>query len=366
MLELESKPDAEDALSRMEAWWSGENDERAILTIGIDSPTPEPRIYATHRDRWLDFDYRIERAVQETSVRPTIAETFPVFEPNLGPDILSTIYGLDLTFEDSTSWGSPVIESLDRFFELAPDFCAELWQAMERLQRMAIEAGKGRWITLFTDLHPNIDILSALIGPQNLCLAIADEPKIVAEAVERLAPVCAEAYRRQLNPLLEAGLPIGCWMQAFSRSTTYVAQCDFSALIGPAFFRDSVFPAIRTEMAEAERNIYHLDGPDALRHLDLLLEAQEIDAVQWVYGAGNGPARRWLPVYRRIRDAGKAIRVECEDVEDIRFLNDELGPRGVWYAANFSAPDLPSAERILASLSPAPLQRSLRPGYLSE
>jgi hypothetical protein len=337
----------------MERFWMRENDDRALLTIGVDYPAiPETKSYTTERDRWLDFDYRVDRALLEVDLKEYVAETFPVFEPNLGPDIVSTIFGLNLEFEPSTSWGSPVVETIEQIMAIEPTFDAELWQAVTRLQQMGLEAGRGRWITLFTDLHPNMDVPSALMGPEALCMAIADEPEAVARVLKQVTVTCLEAYQRQIAPLVEEGLPIGCWMRALSRCRTHAPQCDFSAMIGPLFFQQHVLPSIREEMALADRNIYHLDGPSALHHLDALLHVPEIDAIQWVYGAGNGPARKWLPVYRRILNAGKAIRVEAEDVEDIRCLSEELGSKGVWFVANFSAPDREMAERLVRLISP--------------
>ncbi|MDR3688066.1 MAG: hypothetical protein P4L46_01715 [Fimbriimonas sp.] len=350
-LSLPSKPDAEVALDLMERWWLRENDERAILSIGIDTPPlPETKTYHTERERWLDFDYRVDRALAEVDRRTYFAETFPFFEPNLGPDIVSTLFGLDLEFHPDTSWGTPIVETVDQVLAIEPNFDAPLWAAVEKLQAMAIEAGRGRWITLFTDLHPNIDVPSALMGPQDLCMAIADDPELVEHAVKHVTKGCLAAYERQVAPLVAENLPIGCWMRALSRTRTHAPQCDFSAMVGPAYFERSILPSIREEMALAERNIYHLDGPDALRHLDALLDVPEIDAIQWVYGAGNGPARRWESVYRQILAAGKGVRVEAEDVEDIRVLDRALGPAGVWYVANFSAPDLEMAEKVLAIL----------------
>jgi len=352
VFELSKKPDAEIALERMERFWRQENEDRALLTIGVNSPyLPDTKTYKTERDRWLDFEYRVERAILEVERRTYIAETFPVFEPNLGPDIVSTLFGLNLEFEPSTSWGSPIVGSVEEILGIKPDFEADLWRKVVLLQQMGLEQGKGRWITLFTDLHPNIDVLSALMGPEALCIAIADDPELVAQCVAQVTGPCIEAYRRQIEPLQKAGLPIGCWMNAFSSLPTHAPQCDFSAMIGPTFFRENILPSIRLEMAEAHRNIYHLDGPSALHHLDALLELPEIDAIQWVYGAGNGPARKWEPVYRRILDAGKSTRVEAEDVEDIRYLAEQLGSRGVWFVANFGAPDKEMAERLVTMLS---------------
>ncbi len=352
MLELTAKPDAAEALQRMERWWLRENDDRAILTIGVETPSRlEAKTFSSPREAWFDFDYRIERALADVEHGCYVAETFPCFEPNLGPDIVSTIFGLKLEFEPSTSWSVPIVDSIEELLSLKPDFGVDLWQDVEKLQRMAIEAGKGKWITLFTDLHPNMDVLAALMGQEPACIAVADEPDQVARAVEFVTPVCVEAYNRQIRPLEEANLPIGCWIRGLSRHRTYVPECDFSILIGPKFFKESVLPTIREEMKASDRNIYHLDGPGALRHLDAILEVPEIHAIQWVYGAGNGPARNWLPVYKKILDAGKGIRVEAEDCEDIRILNEELGSKGVWYAANFSAPDLEAANRIVNLLA---------------
>ena len=74
-------------------------------------------------------------------------------------------------------------------------------------------------------------------------------------------------------------------------------------------FREAILPSLRREIGHMKYSLFHLDGPGALKHLDALLELDELDAVQWVYGAGAGPAARWLDVYRRIQDAGKGLQI---------------------------------------------------------
>jgi hypothetical protein len=93
-----------------------------------------------------------------------------------------------------------------------------------------------------------------------------------------------------------------------------------------------VLPGIKLEMTPLNRSIFHLDGPAALRHLDLLLELDDLHAVQWVQGAGNGPATQWIDVYRRCLDAGKSVQIIPEGGPDIALACLEaLGPRGVWF-----------------------------------
>jgi hypothetical protein len=88
-------------------------------------------------------------------------------------------------------------------------------------------------------------------------------------------------------------------------------------------------PGIAEECRHMEANIYHLDGPDALMHLDALLEIPELNAIQWVYGAGNGRASDWLDIYRRCQDAGKGIQIHL-GVDELDVFMENLRPEGVW------------------------------------
>lgn len=352
-MNLRRKPDADESLARMEAWWKGQNVDRPILSLYVASPAPAPRQYPNARAPWFDYEARLDDARWACARGTYVAETFPTFEPNLGPDILSTVFGLDLEFAEGTSWGAPTCETLEDVFGAIEraSFDAPLWQEVEKLHARSVAEAEDLWIPLFTDLHPNADVISALMGPEAACIASFEEPEAFGRAIEALTPIFVEAYRRQVTPILEAGFPVGCWMRGFSTRPTHVPCCDFSAMIGPDAFREHVLPSIRAEMAVADRNIYHLDGPDALRHLDALLEVPEIDAIQWVYGAGHGPARRWTDVYRRILAAGKGVRVEAEDLEDIATLHPLLGPAGVWYVSYVGFRDEADAQELIRAVS---------------
>jgi hypothetical protein len=77
-----------------------------------------------------------------------------------------------------------------------------------------------------------------------------------------------------------------------------------------------------------EATIYHLDGPNALRHLDSLLAIKELNAIQWVYGAGNGRASDWLDIYKKCQAAGKALQIEIEPSE-LEIMIENLRPEGI-------------------------------------
>ena len=108
--------------------------------------------------------------------------------------------------------------------------------------------------------------------------------------------------------------------------------------MSPKQFRELVLPSLVKEMRHVERSIYHLDGPDALRHLDALIETPELNAIQWVFGAGRGPAARWVDVYKRIQAGGKAMQVICDNIDDARRVAEQLRPEGVWLDVGGSYP----------------------------
>jgi len=324
----------------MDQWWTGHN-EVPLVTISLGpmpSNLPSAPADGDWARAWLDLEGRLARAVPLLTEGTYLAETFPAFEPNLGPDILSTIFGLELEFEPSTSWGKPLADTMAGL-RLEPDFNAPMWQDVERFTRASCALSQGRWITMITDLHPNLDVLSALLGPENLCLELLDHPDDVASALRVIDRAVEEAFQRLNLIIKEGGVAYGSWMRNFSRRPTHIVQCDFSAMISPAQFQTYALASLRAEMALAECRVYHLDGPDALRHLDALLAEPGIEAIQWVYGAGHGPAREWVDVYQRILAAGKSIRVECESVDDIAALHPILGARGVWYACGVATRD---------------------------
>jgi hypothetical protein len=107
-----------------------------------------------------------------------------------------------------------------------------------------------------------------------------------------------------------------------------VSSCDFSCIISPENFEEFIIPELIDEIDFLPASLYHLDGPDALRHLDRLLEIEKLGGIQWVYGAGQPSAMHWIPTLKKIQDAGKLVEVTCEP-EDIIPVCEALKPQGV-------------------------------------
>jgi hypothetical protein len=71
-------------------------------------------------------------------------------------------------------------------------------------------------------------------------------------------------------------------------------------------FQEFIVPELIDYMTVNAYSVYHLDGPDELKHLDALLEIGDLKAIQWTPGAGHEPTShdRWMPHFNRIQKAG--------------------------------------------------------------
>ena len=73
--------------------------------------------------------------------------------------------------------------------------------------------------------------------------------------------------------------------------------------------------------------MYHLDGPDAVKHIPMIADVKELTGIQYIPGAGNDDIKHALPVYRKIQELGK-VQWILEDISKIPVLTKRLVERG--------------------------------------
>ena len=148
----------------------------------------------------------------------------------------------------------------------------------------------------------------------------------------------AEIFDDIWKPIAAAGQPCTTWTPSLHMGRGTVLQCDFICMISPAMFAKIILPALQREVDYFEKSIYHLDGPGALRHLQTVLDMGGLNAVQWVCGAGQGSARDWIEVYRKIQAAGKAMEILCANFEEAVEVAKCIKPQGAWFHVYKSYP----------------------------
>lgn len=339
---LERKPDFDTSLERFEAWWQGEIIDRPPVTISVTPERPVRRpdkSHATLRERWMDVEYAVGCAEASVEAGIFLAETFPLYIPELGPEICATVFGCDLEFTPDSSFSTPIAASCRDILRMKPSLDGPYWQTIRAMTRLSLERGRGKWITGLPDFHTNGDLVAAIRNPQDMALDCADDLAGVRAACDHVTRAAyALMFEDCWDPIRAAGNPCTTWTPALHGKPSYPLSCDFICMVSPRMFQEAILPSIRWETEYLDRSLFHLDGPGALKHLDALMDLPRLNAIQWIYGAGHGPARQWIDVYKHIQARGKGIQLVCDDTADAKAVSEHLRPEGVWFHPGGSCP----------------------------
>lgn len=364
-MQFELKPDFEASMTRYEAFWECGVADRPPVCITLPRPGARPEAtgnrgpdddpfiadgaapLSDHASRWLDLERRVADEVRRLESTAFLGDALPVAWPNMGPEIFSAWCGAGYVFGETTAWSQPCIEEWERDAPAARlDTSHPLFEATVRFTDLLIEAGRGRFIVGLTDFHPGGDHLAALRDPEALAIDLIDHPDWVKRMLAAAEDDYWKAYEVFYDRVHAAGMPTTSWIHLPAWGRYYIPSNDFSALISPAMFEEFFLDGIARECRYLDRSIYHLDGPDALRHLHLLLAIPELDAIQFIPGAGNEGLERWLPVYRRIQSAGKGIMI-WPRLDELDLVFEHLRPEGVYVSAVHGVRDSAQAAEVL-------------------
>lgn len=356
---LTLKPDFPRTIARFDAWWQGEIIDRPPVTLSVVPTRPYRGLrkeHGTAQERRLDVESTVASAIAWMECTDFVGDSFPVFRPSVGPEVSATLFGSDLEWGEHATRATTVVHQpadWQQILERTPSFDNPYWKLVEQLTTHAIERCEGRYIVGITDLYGNYDILASLREPQQLCLDLVDHPDRVRQAGRMAARAFVQAFRRSYDPIAAAGFGSVPWCPAYHSGPACVIGCDFWGMVSPGVAREFVWPEILEEMQPLERRLFHLDGPQALKHLNLLLECPQLDAVQWVYGDGYGRAQDWIPLYGRIRQAGKSVQVRAADAADALAVLGAIGAKGVWIDVLEPFASVAEANRFLQEVEKA-------------
>ena len=304
-------------LSRFDAWWSHEKIGRPLLrVVAKKRGAAELPDFQSLEAKYLDVDAIVARQRAYFESRVFLGDAYPSLSLDLGPGSMALYLGGEPVFAEDTVWYRESLESPEEFQTLRYDPQNPWLVRHLSMIRRAVALASGDFLINIPDIIENLDILSALRGPQNLCYDLADDPELVKAGVEKIDECYFRYYDAFYDQVKDSdGSSSFTAFDIWGSGRTAKIQCDFCALISPRDFRALVQPSLQKQCRRLDHTVYHLDGPDARRHLDALMEIEELDALQWTCGAGqpDGASERWYPIYDKVAGAGKSLWIRLED-----------------------------------------------------
>jgi hypothetical protein len=335
MAELLWKASWDRTRERFAAWWRREGLVFSIMAPR-DTPVeqvPVPDAPADVRMRWTDPGYRLADAEARMAGTYYGAESFPVFDPQLGPGNLATFIGSEPDYTPDTVWYNPCITDPDAHPALAFDPEGRHYSVQMAIVETALAAARGRYLVGFPDLIENVDILVSLRGMERLLEDMMDRPAFVEERVAQINGIWFDVYERMRQRIGDAwgGTTWACF-NIWGQGRTAKLQCDASAAFSPAMFHRYVVPALSAQCRWLDNSLYHLDGQQCIAHLDELLAIEDLDVIQWTAGAGRPGAGdpRWYDLYRRILAGGKGVMAPDVRPDQVVPLLDAVGSKGLY------------------------------------
>lgn len=344
------KEDIKEAKERLKAWWDHEIIDRPCISYW-DLQSEEKSLKMEDAIEVLDPWYlaehwdNIEISLKKFEIVSKNlyfgGENIPRFFPNYGPGIIAAVLGCKPKFMSKTVWFNrpTAIEEIVPLLESTEINLNNPWYArLVKVTEFAAKRGGKKYSIAMTDLGGVLDILSSFLGPQNIIFAMRDHPDIIdicrSIIIEKLLHVYDD-----LQKIIELyGEGCNSWMNVWCPKRWYPIQSDFSAMLSPKWFKRFVLPDIITQAEHMDYGIYHLDGPDQIKYLDDLLDVPSIHGIQWVPGAREETkcSDKWLPVYKKIQDAGKNIIIDFfEDFKLLSHFYSQLDPKGLFVTAVF-------------------------------
>ena len=323
-----------EAKKRYQAFWDRTSYERCTMYIFRKIKEDVVMQGASLEDKWINLEKRTQEAQELYVNYKYYAEGFPTYNTNLGPGSMAACIGGDFELAPRTIWfdRNPIIKDWSEVPELKIYEDSEMWQIITGLTEMLCKASQGRYYTSMTDIGGPLDIIASLRGTEQLLYDLIDYPDDVKKVNQRIEELWKIMYNKLYAITSRYQNGMTSWMPIYCEKRDYPLQCDFCAMISPDMFLEFVRPNLAAQTEWLDHSIYHLDGMDALRHLDYILDIPTLDAIQWSAGAGK-PAlydEYFFDLYNKISRSGKGLMLYYIPITELENVLKNISTKGLF------------------------------------
>jgi len=335
------KEDWHIAKQRLEALWHNEIVDRCCVSViapkngkkiaGDPVPRDEEELFHYN----LDGELILKRHIKRFENTFFGGEGFPCVWSNFGTAGHAKYFkDSKFRFTPETVWYEPIIHDWDTD-QLVYDPDNEIFKLEKKAMQYLADEGKGKFFVSMPDNCGVLDALAHLRGTDNLLFDMLEEPGRVKSAAELIQKVLQETSAEQFDIIREnnEGGSVHGWMLTWSRGRHLQLQVDLSVMISPEMYEEFALPELEGMADWLDNSVYHLDGREQIRHLDMILSVKKLNMIQWTPVAGQPETSEFIPVLKRIQEAGKGL-VLIPKKHEVEKLMTGLSSKGLYLIIN--------------------------------
>jgi 5-methyltetrahydrofolate--homocysteine methyltransferase len=317
---------------KITSWWDGKPIESFCYGFSLHKPT----FSRTYLNKYwaspdVEPDYEgLVNGLMEHFVKSNdyFGEALPVFPHLFGgrgtPMIMAAYLGGKVKFCEESVWIDPIIDDWEKFDIRFDENNIWLNRSIE-LFKLSVEKSNEKCVPCLPDFGDALTVLSLLRGADRFLVDLIENKEAVLNAVNKFINLWPKFHNIFWKIYSKKFSGDNSWL-IWAPGKTYGCQCDVSTMISPQMFIDFVVPEIKALGKYLDYMIWHLDGKEEFKHLDILLDMPEIKAIQWVPGAGNPNAShpKWLPMFKKVQAKNRGLVLYVDKEEEVKSLMENL------------------------------------------
>ena len=317
-----------------------END-KALMAVscirdGLDHKVKKPLSCSPEEMyRWrLDPDIVFDRFKARIDATAYSGEAFPVVSCDFGPGGHAKYFkGCRYQFAEETTWYYPSLKYGDLPEYLGEDsILSDELACMDRLGELVLD----KYLLAVPDNTGTIDALASLRGSENLLEDMIEDPDYVRSCTRKIMDGYFDSSLKIYDVLRKSnfGGSTHGWMQLWVDGKIQHLQADYSVMISSKMFEEFILADLDEACNWLDYSVYHFDGQEQIRHLDMLLSIKNLNTIQWTHVAGQPDFTHFIPEYKRIQSAGKGLIIAPTSQHQAKVLLENLKPQGLYLIIN--------------------------------
>jgi hypothetical protein len=324
-----------EARARMKAFWFREETDRPALWAVSKNPDFAEKKWPGVEDRKtreLLPEYHGMMFENEVGRYRYHAEAMPGYLLSWGRHLvtLAVFAGGNYNYDGDNAYIEPIPDLYERRLPRFDSHCPAA-KRLEDIYRELSRSAKSRGHLSPPAMMDGLTTLSRFRGAEQLCLDIYECPDTVKRWSSALTDIYIAVHEHYFLLLASLGFgEMASWLKVIAEGRFEAVQCDFAVMLSPEMFQEFVLPDLHAVTGYLDFSLYHLDGVEQMRFLDLLRECPKLNGIQWNPQPGVGSLTDFVDDFRRIRERDFSLHITCSTVDEAVELTRALGPDGLF------------------------------------